>query len=165
MDSRFLRGILGTVLLLFCVRLAMAQSGGSSSPIKWTATAQKSANAKQSSRLLARVKAAISPGWHLYALDQEPGGPVRTAIQVPDGQPFTLSGQVQQPQPMMGFDPNFDIPVRYFEHEAVFRVPVAATTGSRSRAHSIVVAVSFQTCNERLCLPLTTVKVEARMPK
>jgi thiol:disulfide interchange protein DsbD len=118
-------------------------------------------NAKSNVKMWVSLRATIKPGWHLYALDQQPGGPMRTAIQVPAGQSYALAGDVKQPEPLTAVDPNFDMPVRYFENAVTFSVPIAVAPSPKSLKDPVTLQVSYQTCNDRLCLPLTTVKVQA----
>jgi len=57
-------------------------------------------------------------------------------------------------------DPSFGMEVELFEGEAVFTVPVRVTAGATPGAQKLVVSASYQTCNNKLCLPPRTVKVE-----
>ncbi len=149
-------------LLLFalaCATMAPAQSD-TSKVIQWSARARP---AKSATSVHIAVTAAIQPGWHLYALDQEKGGPMPTIIRLAAGQPFAIAGPVKQPDPVTATDPNFDMPVRYFENSATFIVPISHQ-GTSTTASTINLEVSFQTCNDRFCLPVTTAKVQAHIP-
>lgn len=145
--------------------LASAQSNRNPSPIRWQADAHRTAqSAKPGVKLWVALHATIAPGWHLYALDQEPGGPVRTTIDLPAGQPYSLAGAVKQPDPIANVDPNFEVPVRYFEDSVVFQVPIARTSKTGSTKDPVTVRVSFQSCNDTICLPVTSVNLHVPVP-
>ncbi|HEY3927986.1 MAG TPA: protein-disulfide reductase DsbD N-terminal domain-containing protein [Candidatus Koribacter sp.] len=151
--------VLSSVSLLY-MPTSVAQKVDTSRAVQWSARVRPS---KSATSVNVAVTAAIQPGWHLYALDQEQGGPVPTMIRLASGQPFTLAGPVKQPDPIMATDPNFDMPVRYFEQSATFSVPLTRQAASKS-ASDVTLEVSYQTCNDRFCLPVTTAKVQAHIP-
>jgi thiol:disulfide interchange protein DsbD len=100
----------------------------------------------------------IEPGWHVYSTTQGPGGPSKTEITVPSGQPFRANGEIQASKPTTSFDQNFQMNTEFYEGSAEFQIPIArvSTSGKRSEA---MVDVRFQACNERLCLPPTRIHV------
>jgi len=159
--KKLFRILVLTVIATASVQISIAQKVDTSHVIQWKAAARPS---KSPADLTISLTATIQPGWHLYALDQEQGGPMPTVIRLADAQPFALAGAVQQPEPVLATDPNFDMPVRFFEHSATFTVPVARKGTAKPKPTSITLDVSYQTCNDRFCLPLTTAKVEARLP-
>jgi DsbC/DsbD-like thiol-disulfide interchange protein len=99
------------------------------------------------------LTATIEDGWHLYSVKLEPGGPVPTAISVPDGQLFSAAGDIGEPLPSSSFDGNFNKVLEYHEGKAVFTIPVKVASAATQGKQPARVAVSYQTCNERLCLP------------
>jgi thiol:disulfide interchange protein len=133
-----------------------------SSPITFSirpSAARKPLNAGD--KFTVQIFARIKEGWHLYSLNQQPGGPVATRVMLPAGQPFKLAGAVQAPPPLVDFDPNFGIETKFYEDSAVFTLPiiVIAADSLTPGKKSLEVNVFFQTCNDRFCLPAKTVKL------
>lgn len=50
--------------------------------------------------------------------------------------------------------------VGYFEGSAEFALPVRVAPGAAAGPQKVLVSVSYQTCNDRMCLPPRTVKLE-----
>ncbi len=141
------------LILLILPLAAMAQD-----PAKWSLSSEaKGKNVKKDEQFRAELKAAIEPGWHLYALEQAAGGPIPTTIKVAEGKPFLIDGPIRSPEPKVSFDPNFNIDTKYFENEAVFTVPLKAS-GDTS-VDPLSLDVRFQLCNDTFCLPPKTVRV------
>jgi DsbC/DsbD-like thiol-disulfide interchange protein len=133
-------------------------------PIQWTLTA-KAMNLplRQGSVVQAILRAKILPGWHLYATEQQPGGPTATRINLSPSQPFRLDGAIESEMPpAITNDPNFNLETRYFEGDASFRIPIKATSRVSAAQEKLTVDVLFQTCNDRMCLPATVVHVSAQ---
>lgn len=102
------------------------------------------------------LEARIEPGWHLYALDQPPGGPIPTTIVVSKGSPVQLKGAIESGRPKMSPDPNFivngrPLVTKYFEETARFRFAVEVLTNGQSE--ELAVDVRYQLCNDTFCLP------------
>ena len=50
--------------------------------------------------------------------------------------------------------------VELYEGEAVFTLPVRVAPGAAPGAQKLVVSASYQSCNNKICLPPKTVKVD-----
>ena len=57
-------------------------------------------------------------------------------------------------------DASFGMEVELYEGEAVFTLPVKVAAGAAPGAQKLVVSASYQSCNNKVCLPPKTVKVE-----
>jgi thiol:disulfide interchange protein DsbD len=153
-----LKGSTATALLLFAHHLI----AGDPVPIRWTATASTAAlPLAKGSKVVAKVTATIAPGWHLYAFEQQPGGPLPTNVSLVAGQPFVADGSVAESAPKTEFDSNFNLPTSLFEDKAVFTVPAKTVGPVSGAAAKVKIDVAFQTCNDRMCLPLTVVHLMA----
>jgi hypothetical protein len=131
-------------------------------PIHWTATATTAAlPLNKGSKVLAKVTATIAPGWHLYAFEQQTGGPLPTSVSVASGQAFAAAGNVGESAPKTEFDSNFNMSTPIFEGKAIFTVPARVVGAVPARVPSLMIDVAFQTCNDRMCLPLTVVHLAA----
>ncbi len=107
----------------------------------------------------ATINAVIEDGWKVYSLTQAPGGPVALVISVPADQKFRTAGPPAGPLPHRSFDPNFNFDTEYYESKASFAVPVRLAADATG-AVKLRIALTYQTCNQRLCLPPTDVELE-----
>ena len=90
--------------------------------------------------------------WHLYSITQAPGGPIRTEITVgPDGD-FEAVGSITATPPVVADDPNFGIPTETYTDSAIFRIPVVVSPTASGKKR-LAIAIYYQTCNDRYCLP------------
>ncbi len=129
-------------------------------PIKWSVKAKlPDKPLKAGDPFSLQLTATIEPGWHLYSTDQSEGGPTPTRIVLPAEQPFKQAGPVQSSEPKSALDPNFNLIVEYYEDEAEFVVPVDVSSTAAPGTTEAKVNVSFQTCNDQLCLPPRTVRL------
>jgi thiol:disulfide interchange protein DsbD len=144
------------IVLLWATLAANCQEN----PVSWSAVClNRSVHPGQ--QFTARVSARISPGWHIYSITQAPGGPTPTTITVPDKQPFTLAGFVIGPLPHSSYDPNFQLQTETYKQAASFKVPLVAAKTIQSGPNSVAIDVRFQACNDRICLPAKTVRLNA----
>lgn len=136
-------------------------------PIKWAlALPSAIATTTPGGTITLQLTATIDEGWHLYATTLGPGGPIPTAISVPKGQAFTLSGEISEPTPTSAFDANFNTTLEFHLDKATFGIPLKVSTTSGYGDLPARVAISFQTCNDKFCLPpkqvVTTVPVTVK---
>ena len=115
---------------------------------------------KAGARFTLKLTADVQEGWHLYSLKPMAEGPIPTRIWIAEGQPFALAGAIQRPRRRCSRIPSFGMEVELYEGEAVFSLPVRVAAGATPGAQKMVVSAAYQTCNNKLCLPPKTVKVE-----
>lgn len=131
-------------------------------PIRWTIQTEEIKTAlKPGDKLAVQVTAKMDDGWHLYSLDQEPGGPIPTRIKMPEDQPFKLADTIDSPAPRVEMDPNFNMETQFFEEEVTFVLPVAVSAGATPGKQTVRVNVTYQTCTATKCLPPKLVKLTA----
>jgi thiol:disulfide interchange protein DsbD len=136
-------------------------------PIQWTlsATTHASLPLRKGATAVAHLHASIQPGWHLYALDQEPGGPTATRISVSDGQLFALNGNIDEPPPSTALDPNFNLETHFYEGETTFTIPLKVVRAAKGHMSKVSVDVLYQTCNDTMCLPPTVAHVSSAIQR
>ena len=144
--------------LLRAVAIAAALSAAPTDPVAWKLQAPGKP-VKAGARFQVKLVAAIEPGWHLYSLKPVAEGPIPTRIWIADGQAFHLTGAVGAPEPVTVQDPTLGMEVEMYEGETGFTLPVQAAAGAAGE-QKLVVGASYQSCNNKLCLPPKTVKVE-----
>ena len=132
-------------------------------PSKWILeSASKGKSVKRDEGFKASLKVDVEPGWHLYALDQPPGGPIATTINITESVPFRLDGEISPPEATLAPDPNFIIDgkplqTKYYEHFVEF--PLAVRALDDTPVDALSVDVRFQLCNDTMCLPPKTKRV------
>jgi len=110
------------------------------------------------------VVATLGEGWHLYSLDQKPGGPKATKIVVAEDSPFLLAGRFLAAPP-----PNkktvSDVPgweglvVEEHSGEVTWTAPLTANpSGTAAAVHG---SVSLQLCEDNACTPPQTIDFTA----
>jgi hypothetical protein len=71
-----------------------------------------------------------------------------------------LAAAIQATEPQTLMDPSFNLEVQLYEGEAAFTLPLRLAAGATEGAQRIVVNASYQTCDNKICLPPKTVKLE-----
>lgn len=127
---------------LFAGILASAQV---ISPVKWSYAAKKDKNGTATVFL----KATIEPPWHIYSVNQKPGGPAKTSFTFVPSKDYTLVGRLDEPTPISRFEEVFGLTVNYFEKSVVFSQRI------KLKANETLVKgkVSFMACTNKECLP------------
>lgn len=148
-----------TALLLLLVGSGFAQN-----PTKWILESDaKGKSLKTGESVAVKVKAEVEGDWHLYSLEQPKGGPIATTIKVAEGSQFEMVGKAEEvSKPKVQPDPNFIIDgkpleTRFFTKSAEFDVTLKALADAV--AESIALDVRFQLCNDTVCLPPRTKRV------
>jgi thiol:disulfide interchange protein DsbD len=146
--------------LFFAAAMAACLAAAPADPVAWKLQNPPAAPVKAGARINVKLLAEVQDGWHLYSLKPMVEGPIPTRIWIAEGQPFSLAGAVQAPDPQVMQDASFGMEVELYEGEAVFTLPVRVASGAAPGAQKLVVSASYQSCNNKLCLPPKTVKVE-----
>jgi thiol:disulfide interchange protein DsbD len=144
--------------LFFAAAMAACLAAAPADPVAWKL--QSPPAVKAGARFTVKLLAAVQDGWHLYSLKPMAEGPIPTRIWVGEGQPFSLAGAVHAPEPQAMQDASFGMEVELYEGEVEFTLPLRAAAGVGAGAQRLVVSASYQSCNNKLCLPPKTVKVE-----
>jgi DsbC/DsbD-like thiol-disulfide interchange protein len=145
---------------LFCAALAaLALAAAPPDPVSWKLEPPAAKPVKAGARVSVKLVATIQPGWHLYSLKPVAEGPIPTRIWIAEGQPFSLASSVQAPEPTTAQDKTIGMEVEFYEGETPFTLPVKIAAGT-SGAQTLTVSASYQSCNDKLCLPPKTVKVQ-----
>ncbi|MEP7269923.1 MAG: protein-disulfide reductase DsbD N-terminal domain-containing protein [Acidobacteriota bacterium] len=166
LSGRFLRGA-RLVISASLIVTAIAIAGGAQEqldPIHWSIQLEaQQGPVKPGDKLTVQVTAKMDEGWHLYSLDQEPGGPIPTRIRLPEDQLFKLSDTIDSPAPRVEMDPNFNIETQFYEEEVTFNLPLVVVANAATGKHDLRVNVTYQTCTSTKCLPPKLVKLIAEL--
>ena len=145
---------------LICAAIAaLTLAAAPPDPVSWKLEPIAAKSVKAGAKVNLKLVATIQSGWHLYSLKPIPDGPIATRIWIAEGQPFSLASAVQAPTPTTMQDPSLNIEVEFYEGETPFTLPVKISPGVTG-AQTLTVSASYQSCNDKLCLPPKTVKVQ-----
>jgi thiol:disulfide interchange protein DsbD len=135
---------------------ALAGRAAAQTPVHWSLTVAPAGPIAPGAALTATAKAEIESGWHVYALTQGPGGPHALEVAVGKSPVFSSGGKPTSPPPTKAFDPNFNMETEFHEETAVVTIPIKVAKPAPGGAAKLAIDISYQTCNERLCLPPAT---------
>jgi thiol:disulfide interchange protein DsbD len=147
-------------IAIFSTLLAAALIAAPADPVAWRVQNKPNSTGKAGTVFQVKLQANVQDGWHLYSLKPMAEGPIATRIWIAEGQPFSLAGGIQAPDPQVMQDPTLGSEVELYEGEAVFTLPVKIAADVGPGPRTLVVSASYQSCNDKLCLPPKTVKVE-----
>jgi thiol:disulfide interchange protein len=122
-------------------------------PVTWKLSPPRTVRGERT----APLNATIDEGWYLYSQTEPPGGPIPTAISIV-GAEYKLLAIPRAPDPEHRPDRNFNIISEVYTDSVRFVLPLSRTGASRD---SLRVAVRFQACTNRYCLPPRTDTVVA----
>ena len=95
------------------------------------------------------VTAEISPGWHLYSVTQEKGGPKRTEIKL-KSEPATSTLKPFTPDhaPRVSMNDVFPVPIEEHEEQVVWTAPIRLPEGVNPERFELEVRLSGLTCQD-----------------
>ncbi len=132
---------------LFVLLATLASAAGE---IEWRVSAATTNSAK--------VEAKLKEGWHLYSTVT--GKPPKPTEFLPQATSFSGVGAtkvdgISESKPIRQLDKNFGFDVDYFKDTASFDLKLSGVTDPKTDK----IAVRYQLCNDRTCLPPKTVEL------
>ena len=117
-------------------------------PVKWSFEVRQTPGNNQAELIL---RAEIEDGWHLYSQFLEEDGPIPTSFQFNEDAAYRKLGKTEETtKPTLEYDPNFEMDLLYFSHQAVFTQKVEIL---KEGQHTITGELEFMVCDETQCLP------------
>ena len=115
-------------------------------PVKWSFSSEKI----NDTEFDLVFKATIDLHWHLYSQDI-PMSPPATTFSFTNNPDFTLVGSVTEESLLIEeYDPNFEMILKYFAGEAVFKQRVKINSGG---AATVSGYLNYMCCDDTKCLP------------
>lgn len=140
-------------LLIITIGLVTSINAQIYDPVKWNASVEKVTD----STFYLVTTATIQSGWHLYSQNVPDGGPIPTTFIYKTNENFELVETTTEPNGIEIDDQVFEMRIKYFEHEAVFKQLVKIT---KENLASIKGEVEFMVCDDTNCLPPTIEELE-----
>lgn len=142
--------------------LAAPRAAAAQQPVQWTLAPAPNAKPQAGQPITLVLTATIDEGWHLYAMT-EPPGPIALTFAVDKSGPITLAGAITESAPTKKFDPNFNVLTEYHETIATFTLPLTIAADTPNGPHGFAVTVTYQTCNDKFCLPPKSEKLNVQI--
>lgn len=116
---------------------------------------------KGSQRGVLSVKAQIDPGWHVYSVDQLPGGPMPSKLKVADSADFEVLSAKFLPDraPHSTKVEVYRVPVEEHEGQVTWSAPIEIAASVKPDDLKINITYSGQVCSD-VCIPISE-KLEA----
>ena len=99
----------------------------------------------------------------MYSTTQGPGGPVPTAVELLSSPDWTRIGALRVPPPDTIPDGNFGIMSEVYSDSVAFALALRRNSAISSNAEPPRVAIRFQVCTTRYCLPARTDTIIVRV--
>jgi len=122
-------------------------------PVKWVTDVEKISDTDFN----LVVTATIDAGWHLYSQKIPDGGPIPTTFSFKDvADQYQLLGETIEGDGHEEFDKVFEMKIKYFEKEAVFKQKIRVL---KTGILNINETLEFMVCDDTNCLPPTEVDI------
>jgi thiol:disulfide interchange protein DsbD len=145
--------IRGAVVVVAALLLGSAGASAQDSPVSWSASATA-----QGDTATFALSARLAAGWHLYSPTQGPGGP--TPLRVNALAPARSVGALDAPVPKLAPDKSFGIITETYDDAVTFRGRAVSSSHD-----ALALRVRYQTCDDRVCLPPTTIDVPVALSR
>jgi len=134
------------VVLIFFILVSYSSFSQILEPVKWNTSVEKISD----SDFDLVVTATIEDGWHLYAQDIPEGGPIPTTFSFKEfEEQFQLINETSEGEGHKEFDKVFEMDIKYFEKEAVFKQRIRLLTTGKFTING---EVAFMACDDKQCL-------------
>ena len=124
-------------------------------PVKWSYTAEQNQN-----EATLVIKSTIDKPWHLYSQHIADGGPIPTSFAFTPSDNYELIGNTSEPDAATFHDPNFDMDLKTFEDQVIFKQKIKVKT---TDSFSVKGVLEFMVCNDKMCLPPEKVPFEIKV--
>jgi DsbC/DsbD-like thiol-disulfide interchange protein len=71
-----------------------------------------------------------------------------------------MKGAIEAPEPLKAPDANFGVETGFYEGAVTFTLPLGVDSRARAASHTLQVEVTFQACNDQICLLPVTLKLD-----
>jgi len=128
--------------------------------VAWSISAP-AGDVKPGAKLKLSVKGAVVDGWHVYAQEQLPRGPIPLSVEVDKNAVATANGALIATPPVKAHDQSFGFETQYYDNDFTLDVPVQIDAEPATGAQQIPVSVYYQSCNGKVCHPPKTITLSA----
>ncbi len=115
-------------------------------PCKWSFSVEQT---KPDEAVLI-LTAKLDSGWHLYSQHIAGDGPIPTHFTFNASPNYKPAGKTEEGKPISEYDKNFDLELKYFEHEAKFRQKISVLS---KNDFSVSGTIDFMVCLDQCIFP------------
>jgi thiol:disulfide interchange protein DsbD len=94
--------------------------------------------------------AKLDSGWHLYSQFLSGDGPIPTHFTYDPSTSYKITGKTEEGKPLSEYDKNFDMELKYFEHEAVFKQKINVLS---KNDFNVTGTIDYMVCLEQCIFP------------
>jgi len=142
-----------TILAILFLCISFSSFSQVYDPVEWSTSVEKISE----SDFDLVTKATIDKGWHLYSQNIPDGGPIPTTFSFKDVENvYQLLGKTVEGEGHEGYDKVFEMDIKYFENEAVFKQRIRLL---RTGSIEINETLEFMVCDDKFCLPPTEIEI------
>ncbi|MEC9209370.1 MAG: cytochrome c biogenesis protein CcdA [Bacteroidota bacterium] len=134
------------LLVVLFTLMSVVVSAQIFNPVEWEFSQQKISETE----IELKFKATLEDGWYLYSQHIRDDGPVPTEFTFTTLAGYEVIGEMIEGEPIEEFDPNFDMVLKYFNHEVIFSQKIKVIS---SEDFKIAGNVYFMVCDDAQCLP------------
>jgi len=124
-------------------------------PVSWNFSQNKISD----SEIELEFRANIEEGWHLYSQDIPESPPATSFTFIINGD--TSIKVLEESESIEQYDPNFDMILKYFSNEAIFKHNIIVEEGENFMIEGYV---DFMVCDDAQCLPPDYVEFSFNIP-
>src|ERR1700722_6776205 len=128
MYSMNIRTAVATAVLLGTCICGFARADDPDEVVRWTARVSSVAAVKRGNTATLDLSGAIQEGWHVYGLEQHPGGPTPLRITLDANDFATAAGPASGTAPERVHDPHFGFETQLYTHPFIVHLPVHVGT-------------------------------------
>ncbi len=97
------------------------------------------------------IDAQIAPGWHIYSLNIQPGGPLPTRFVFDQDRGYSLAGKMNEAgNAIRYYDKLYEMEITWYAEKVSYTQRLAVN----QPASSITGRVNYMVCNEHVCIPV-----------
>jgi hypothetical protein len=137
--------------------IAAADSPAIPDAVHWSAAVKSAGAITVGSTATLDLSGEVQDGWHVYALEQHPGGPTPLRITLDANAIVTAAGPTSGTAAQKVQDTHFGFETQLYTHPFVVHLPVRVGRELAPGRQLIPVSVRFQACSDRECLLPRTV--------
>jgi len=140
------------IFLLIIIFMSLNSQAQIFNPVKWATSVEKISD----SQFNLVAKATIDKGWHMYSQYlASDDGPIPTTFSYKDSlNTYQLIGKTTEGKGHTEHDKVFNMVIKYFEKEAVFKQRINLLTNKKVVLNEVV---NFMVCDDANCLPPTDI--------
>lgn len=129
--------------------------------VTWSVSVQPEGVSRPASTATLSLHGRVRKGWHVYALNQLPGGPTPLRVGLDTNDVARANGGPAGSPPSKVHDPDFDLDTEFYARDFSVTLPLRLASSLPAGRRVIPVNVRFQTCNGTICQPPKTVHLSA----